>query len=329
MTRVLHSFPWGINIGWSEKLLLDWQQKSNLLHSIFTPSIEQELYIFLKEDTHIVFWSSKQELITTINKINPDIIIQHGDFYDLSDHPIRECWYMHVPEKSDTCFPWYAMKPRAMIASTSLGVYPGNISHVHIQGLGIEMPEFPRKRQINYVNPVIWILGRVEADKIPLEFIKAFNSYFWDSVPLNIYWRAEESDRNGPHKDRIQALKNESSAVSYHWPYIWDDLSGIFEEIDIVVIASAFETWSYVALESQSFWVPVFGLARGWLLHHIYDKDRLSEDYVWLCANISAFFRKCTQLDVSKLRAFIGQNHEKNTQIRKLDRFVEFIAQNK
>ncbi len=321
--KILHSFPRGIKIWWAEKLLLDWQWMSKHKHCIFTPYIADELYGNIHEHSQICLWNTRNELMSTIKSNDPEIIVQHWSFCDLSDSPIPEYRYLHVQEGAYTFFSGYEEKERNIISSCAFEGIQWKIRKNILLKLWIDLPEYQSRKSINYKNPTFGILGRVNSQKIPEEFIDEFNCFFKNKIHIKIYWKIEDNVWNISHRNWIDYIQKKNNAREYWGNYTPNDLWKIFKKLDAIIVPSLFETWSYVALEAQGYWVPVFWLNNWWLPGHVYYKEHLSWNYRDLCARIDKFLHIQESIDINLMRKYIVAEHNKANQLMRLDEIVE------
>lgn len=325
--KILHSFPRWIDIWWAEKLLLDRQEISDHKHYIFTCYVRNELLHLIKENTQIILWNTTTKLLETIQDIDPEVIIQHWEFYDLSKCSVPECRYLHVETGAKTSFSWYESKERGIISSVDFHGLQWKIKNSKIIKLWIDLPKNPRKKSVDYENPVFGILWRINSQKISEEFLVEWNNLFKNKIQIKMYWKIEDNTRNKNHSNRANSIQKHNNAIKYCGTYNQNDLKDIFESVDAVIIPSLFETWWYVALEAQSYWVPVFWLSNWWLPGHVYYTDHLRQNYKDLCMRIGEFLHDHEKVDADMIREYIFKEHNRVTQILKLDKTIKEMVE--
>lgn len=147
--------------------------------------------------------------------------------------------------------------------------------------------KIPKKTSHNIQTKILWV-GRLTSEKGIDDLLNIIRHINQTKQAGNIVWTIVGE---GEYQDKVMLLAKEYQNVNYVGFIPNDKLANIYQQNDIFITTSKFETFPYMLLEAQTFGLPC-------LAYNIHGCDEIIENGKsgYLVANLQEFEKKLTKL---------------------------------
>jgi glycosyltransferase involved in cell wall biosynthesis/GT2 family glycosyltransferase len=245
---IVHVIPWQMCLGGAQHViaqLCDWARPWAQLHLVYLDKGSDRTWDHLRE--FVTFWpaATAEQAEATIQRIDPDLIHHH---------------YPDNPWGIKNLFGRYPIigTPHGWVGNQNPPDWAVPICGPHVRiRHGIDLQHYrPGKRPQPDGRFHVGIVGRLRADKVPHEFLNALATWLPGQrgrVVIHFIGRGLD-DRAGRRTQQAAAAIH---GVRLHGDIQPNEMPGIYNQLDAVLIPSARDSVSLVALEAMACEIPV------------------------------------------------------------------------